>query len=100
MTWRRDSFPFPGACWPTSLDPSHPRPFPFLCPLEGGPCLFFGGEQIRRLVFCPQAYLVVSQEPRGGDGGAPTPASAVFCLLSHAVSPPASGRPGVGYKDL
>lgn len=53
-----------------------------------------------RLGFSPPACLAAGQEPEGQDGGAPSPASALSRLLSHALSPLVSRRPGVGYKDL
>lgn len=68
MTERRDSFP--------SLEPTGPPPDPpptltflFLVPPEGGPCLFVGGEQPLRLVFCLQACLAVGQSQSGWGRG-------------------------------
>lgn len=50
MTWKRGCpsdleeglLSLPRACWTTSLDPSHPQPFPFPCLLETGPTCSVG----------------------------------------------------------
>lgn len=57
MTWRKDSFLLPSACWPISLASTLPA-FPFLHSLEGD---IPRSKQILRLVFCPEACLAVQQ---------------------------------------
>lgn len=85
----------PLACLP---GPLLPQPFPSPSPPPGGgPCLFFGSEQVLRLVFRPPACLPRAKGQKRGGGSLST--RAVFCRLSGAPAPSA-GRPGGGVCNL